>query len=166
MSQVTINIHWYGPFSKEDIPRLDEGNGLYMLTGKRRYQKSDSEIQYFGITETSYRARFRNHPALEKINRDLNIWLGEIAYPADHGRDHLETAESILIYFWQPELNIRKKFRCPTLPTTLVSHWYAADRRPRLRQQRIYKQLPDVICWDGAYWRTGNLSVCEELDHG
>lgn len=162
MSQVTINVHWYGPFSEDDIPQLDGGNGLYMLTGKRPYQRSDSEIQYFGITERSYRERFRNHPALGKINRDLNIWLGEIAYPADHVRDHLETAESILIYFWKPELNTQMKFTCPYLPTTIVSHWYTADGRPRLRQQSIYKHLPDVISWDGVYWRTGNLSVYEE----
>ena len=163
MSQVTINIHWYGPFTEEDIPQLDEGNGLYMLTGKRRYQRSDSEIQYFGITETSYRTRFRNHKALKEINRELNIWLGQVAYPADHVREHLATAEGILIYFWKPELNTQMKFTCPTSPTTVVSHWYTADRRPRLRQQSIYKHLPDVICWDGAYWRTGNLSVHEAV---
>ena len=162
MNQITIKIHWYGPFTEEDIPRLEEGNGLYMLTGKRRYQKSDSQIQYFGITETSYRTRFRNHQALEKINRDLNIWLGQVAYPAHHVRDHLETAESIMVYFWKPELNTLKKSVRPALPTTVISHWYTADKRPRLRQQSIYKELPDVICWDGAYWRTGNLSVHEE----
>lgn len=160
MTQFTIKINWLGPFSEIEIDSLNGGNGLYLFTGKRRYQRSDSEIQYIGITENAYRDRLRNHHKISEINRELGIWLGEIDYPAEHERKHLETAESIMVYFWQPELNDRKKFT-PPVPTTVISHWYSADGKPRKNQKNIYKDLPDVICWDGSYWRTGNLSVYE-----
>jgi len=160
MNQLTIQIHWHGPYTAEHLEQLEGGNGLYMFTGKRKHQRSDAEIQYFGITGNTYRGRFKNHHKLGEINRDLAIWLGEINYPQDHARDHLETAESIMVYFWQPELNERKKIT-PPIPTTVISHWFTPDGRPRINQKSIYKHLPDVICWDGTHWRTGNLAVYE-----
>jgi hypothetical protein len=160
MSQLTIKIHWYGPYGEADLDDLDGGNGLYMFTGKRKHQRGEPEIQYFGITKNTYKGRFKNHHKLSEITRDIGIWLGEVSYPNDHVRDHLETAESILVYFWQPELNERKKFT-PPLPTTVISHWFSADGKPRIYQNYIYKNLPDVLCWDGVHWRIGNLKVYE-----
>ncbi len=162
MEQITIKINWYGPYTEDDVEYLDGGNGLYMFTGKRKHQREDSEIQYFGITKNSYKGRFKRHHKLQEINRDLKIWLGEISYPTEHIREHLETAESIMVYFWQPKLNEKKKLMPPPVSTTVISHWFNANRNIRLNQKSIYKYLPDVICWDGKYWRTGNLSVFEE----
>lgn len=161
MSQLTIKIHWYGPYGEDDLDELDGGNGLYMFTGKRKHQKGEAEVQYFGITENSYKGRFRNHHKLGEINRELGIWLGEIDYPSGHIREHLETAEKILIYFWQPVLNERKKYS-PPLTTTLISHWFTKEGKARINQKGIYKDLPDVLCWDGAHWRLGNLKVYED----
>lgn len=161
MSHTTIKIHWFGPFGEVDLDDLNGGNGLYMFTGKKYNQRGDSEIQYFGITKNTYKGRFKNHHKLGEINRELGIWLGEIIYPSDHVRDHLEIAESIMIYFWQPQLNDRKKYT-PPKPTTVISHWFTPDGRPRKNQMSIYKDLPDVISWDGEYWRVGNLKVFED----
>jgi hypothetical protein len=164
MNELTIRIHWRGPFDTEEITKHEMRNGLYFFAGKRFRQRTESEIQYIGITERSFKSRFAEHHKLGKlceINRDLEIWVGEIGYPNGYSRSHLETAESIMIYFWQPTLNERKKAVAP-VPTTVISHWFFKDGRPRKNQQRIYKELADVICWDGSIWRTGNLSVYEE----
>jgi len=162
MEQITIKINWYGPYTIDDTEYLDGGNGLYMFTGKFKHQREDPEIQYFGITENSYKGRFKRHHKSPEINRDLNIWLGEIDYPKEHIRQHLESAESIMVYFWDPKLNEKKTLTQPKHSTTVISHWFTKDGNTRINQKGIYKNLPDVICWDGRYWRTGNLSVFEE----
>lgn len=158
MSHLTIKIHWLGPYTPEDVAELEDGNGLYLFTGKRKGQKAESHIQYFGITEQAFRVRFRQHHKLRDINRELGIWLGRVDYPEQHTRTHLETAESILVYFWQPQLNDRKKVNPPG-PTTIISHWFRPDGQARINQKSIYRDLPDVISWDGSHWRTGNLTV-------
>ena len=161
MEQVTIIIHWKGPFLLEDVQASEFGNGLYLFTGKRKHERIE-QIQYFGITEGLYRNRFNNyHHKIFEVTRDLSIWLGEIAYPSGFNRQHLETAEAILIYFWQPNLNDRKKVT-PPKATTLISHWFKPDGTPRIYQKQLYKDLADVLCWDGEFWRTGNLSVWQD----
>lgn len=80
MNHLTIKINWVGPYTPEDVATLDDGNGLYLFTGKRKGQRSESHIQYFGITELAYRDRFKQHHKLPTINRDLGIWLGKVDY--------------------------------------------------------------------------------------
>lgn len=150
-------MNWQGPYSLEEACESGLGNGLYLLTGKRRYERNE-QIQYCGITEGLYRNRFRQHHKAFEITREQKIWLGSVAYPVEHTRTHLETAESIIVYFWQPNLNERKKFR-PPRPTALISHWFKPDGSPRYNQMSIYADLHDVLCWDGELWRSGNLRV-------
>lgn len=92
------------------------------------------------------------------MTKNLDIWLCQIDYPHKFKRKHLETAEKIFVYFWQPHLNIRKKISIPE-ETTVISYWFSRDRKPRINQNKLYKELPDVISWDGSIWRIGNLSV-------
>lgn len=160
MDNLTIRLNWRGPYSLDEVCELDSGNGLYLLTGKRSYERNE-QIQYCGITEGLYRNRFKQHHKIPKIIKDLGIWLGEVVYPQKHTRTHLETAEAIVIYFWQPNLNERKKV-CPPRPTVLMSHWFKKDNSPRFNQLSIYTDLPDVLCWDGELWRSGNLKVWSE----
>lgn len=156
MDELTIKIHWKGSYSLEEVNEMDDGNGLYLLDGKQRYERK-SDIQYFGITEQEYRKRFsdKSHK-IHDITRDLKIWLGEIIYPQNFEREHLKTAEAIMIYYWQPNLNTQNK-PYPPRPTTIVSHWFKKDGSARVNQ--VYKNLHDVMSWDGEYWRTGNLTV-------
>ena len=116
------------------------------------------DIQYCGITEGSFYNRLKNHGKAPLVTRDQELWLANVEYPEEATRTFLEKAESIIIYFWQPNLNDRKKVSPPT-PITLVNKWYKKDGSPRLRQHPIMKDLADVLCWDGEIWRTGNLSV-------
>ena len=157
VENLTIRLHWRGPYTKEEVCDTNIGNGLYLLTGKRRYERSE-QIQYCGITAGQFRNRFKQHHKISEITRELKIWLGEIAYPNEHTRMHLEIAESIVVYFWQPNLNERKKFY-PPRPTALISHWFKPNGTPRFNQQHIYADLHDVLCWDGKLWRSGNLKV-------
>ncbi len=159
MENLTILIQWRGPFTIDEVINQDSGNGIYLLVGKQKYERETS-IQYCGITEGNFGVRLAKHHKLPEINRDLEIWLGNIEYPSAHTRTHLETAESIIVYFWQPSLNERKKFN-PPRPTTVISHWFKKNGDIRFNQMNIYKGLHDVLCWDGYYWRTGNLSVYE-----
>jgi hypothetical protein len=156
----TIVIHWYGPVSWDTIEDQDVG-GLYIFTGKQKYQRDDS-IQYIGITESRYKKRFGRHHKLDLIYRDTRCWLGQVIHPAHLGRVGLERAESILVYFAQPELNERKIVQ-PPQPTAVISHWFNEKAAPRYNRQGIFSNFPDVISWDGAHWREGNLRVWDFL---
>lgn len=157
MKHVTIQVEWAGPYSLDEADETDFGNGLYLFSGKQKHERN-VQIQYCGITENSFKSRFSNHHKLPYINRDLGIWLGGISYPNNFSRAHMEIAEKIIVYFWQPSLNEKKKYSPPT-PTTLISHWFKKDGAPRVNQLAIYKDLHDVLSWDGLHWRTGNLAV-------
>jgi len=160
-SHKTIILHWKGPFSCEELEKKsDLRRGVYLATGKLR-NKQTKNIQYCGITEGSFWTRIKNHHKVHQINRNQEFWLAEVTYPRRFSRSLLELAESIIIYFWQPELNERKKVYQP-LPLTLVNHWFKKDGKPRLIQHTMCKELEDVLCWDGELWRTGNLGVWED----
>jgi hypothetical protein len=162
MTQLTIKINWYGPFEDVSDIDVDKGGGLYMITGKRKYQRSDPEIQYIGITTTTYKTRFANHHKFNLVNRECCIWLGKIDYPKEYSTEHLKMAESIMVYFWQPELNEKLKANPPSQPTNVISHWFRKNGKVRRKKKSIYKKLPDVICWDGSHWRSGNLKVYKD----
>lgn len=154
-----IMISWRGPYHDRDEIGGGDGYGLYLLTGKTKYSRY-SDIHYCGITERTFKKRLFEHQKtnLPVINRELEIWIGDIVFPTKINRMHLEDAEKMIIYFWKPTLNERKHVALPE-PTTVISYWFKADGTPRLRQKAIYKGLHDVLSWDGEYWRTGNLSV-------
>ncbi len=159
MSVRTIMIRWEGPHTLESVESSDLGKGLYFLSGRRRYERTD-QIQYFGITTRKYRNRIKHdHQTLGQIREDtLGIWLGQIEYPRRFTQDHLKLAEACLIYFWQPNLNKIGKI-WPSEPVCLVSRWTKLDGNIRRKRESVYKNLPDVLWWDNEYWRTGNLRL-------
>jgi hypothetical protein len=158
----TIILKWYGPYTDETLERDNEfGNGIYLITGKLRYER-EACIQYCGITENAFHNRLNNrHHRRNEITRDREYWLSEIIYPISINRNLLDISEKIIVYFWQPPLNERKKISIPE-PTTIINHWFNAKGEPRINQRGIYRDLYDVISWDGEYWRTGNLNVWYE----
>lgn len=160
-AHTTVIIDWQGPYNYSDIEdNPDWGNGLYLASGKLKYER-EATIQYCGITEGSFIGRFKFHHKVHEINREQEFWLGTVKYPGEASRHFLEIAESIIIYFWQPALNARKK-AFPPKPITLVNKWFKKDGSPRLRQHTMCKHLSDVISWDGELWRSGNLQVWGE----
>lgn len=160
-SHRTIILHWKGPYSPEELSDMPDAKcGAYLATGKIKYKQAD-EIQYCGITEGRFWTRIRNHHKVHEINRNQMFWIAKVAYPQKITRSLLELAESIIIYFWQPTLNERKKINQPK-PVTLVNHWFKKDGQPRFRQNSLCKNLDDVLSWDGELWRTGNLVAWED----
>lgn len=158
-SHNTIIINWLGPFTYEDLENNpDESNGLYLATGKLKNQRKEDEIKYCGITEGSFFKRLKEHHKIGKITQNQQFWLGKVIFPENASRHYLEIAESLIIYFWQPELNSRKKI-FPPKPTTVINYWFKKNGEPRFNQKAIYKDLDDVLSWDGDLWRTGNLTV-------
>ncbi|MCG8519041.1 MAG: hypothetical protein MI794_13715 [Pseudomonadales bacterium] len=160
-SHTTVIVDWRGPYSYEDLEENREwSNGLYLATGKLRYER-EACIQYCGITEGSFFGRVKNHHKVHEINREQEFWVGEVKYPIDVSRHFLELAEAIIIYFWQPTLNERKRIGAP-MPITLVNKWFKKDGTPRRRQHSMCKYLDDVLSWDGTLWRSGNLQVWDD----
>ena len=110
-------------------------------------------------TQQTYKQRFDQYHKIWDVTRDLNVWLGEIIYPDTFERHHLETAEKIIVYFWQPELNERLKDYCPTDNATVISQWFKTTGDPRINQSTMLTDLHDVLSWDNEKWRTANLKV-------
>jgi hypothetical protein len=163
--ELTVKIHWSGAYTLDDEEQLKaRGNGLYLLTGKRsgRGYKDEIGIQYVGITERSFLDRFKDKYHKVDDIKELEIWCGEIEYPTQFDRKHLEIAEKLIVYYWKPKLNERKIVERPKENITIVSHWFKKNDEPRLRQHTVLKNLHDVISWDGTHWRVGNLSIYEE----
>jgi hypothetical protein len=153
-----IVIDWYGPYADKTLENEgDWGNGLYIVTGKQKYQR-EPHIQYCGYTTNSYRQRFSNHHKIPAVTREREYWLSEISHPKKVGTEILKVAESIIIYFWEPELN-EKGVYTPPEPTTIVSRWYKTNNEPRYRRSGPIGRFPDIISWDGELWRTGKLDV-------
>ncbi|WP_421549611.1 hypothetical protein [Pseudomonas sp. QD4] len=158
----TLIVEWRGPLTLEEIESNPEwSNGLYMATGRLKYERSAS-IQYCGITEGSFFSRLRYHHKVDQIFREQRFWLGSVKYPSEVSRHYLELVESMIIYFWKPALNERKKLSSPK-SITLINRWFKKDNTPRYRQHTLCKDIEDVISWDGNLWRLGNLQVYDEI---
>ena len=164
MSLRTVVIQWTGSHSYEQVYYSDESNGVYLLTGKTKYER-DNQIQYCGITEDYFRKRINEkHHKLMLIRPDtLSIWLGKIIYPSEFNRSLLELAEHCFVSFWQPPLNDRKTVYYPRDSICFISQWINREGQPYLRRPSIIKDLPDILWWDEERWRTGKLKV-EKLD--
>ena len=71
------------------------------------------QIKYCGITERSYYQRISENPKLYDARNeckvsDVSIWCGTIEFPKRFKRDHLETAEKMIVRFLRPKYNERK----------------------------------------------------------
>ncbi|MBR2610900.1 hypothetical protein, partial [Desulfovibrio sp.] len=56
-------VSWRGPYSLDEIVNSDfadeDPNIIYILVGKRIYERGDNKIQYIGISGQGARARLR-----------------------------------------------------------------------------------------------------------
>lgn len=158
INHTTVIVAWQGPFSLDEVlQNKQRATGLYLITGKQKHERS-ADIQYCGITEGTFYRRLKDHHKASQVTREQEFWLAQVEYPNEPSRHFLEKAEAIIIYFWKPSLNEKKKIFPPT-PVTLINKWYKKDGSARYRQHPMMKYLDDVLCWDGELWRTGNLGV-------
>lgn len=155
-----IILNWFGPWSFEEVlSDKKSGNGLYLVTGKRPYERN-STIQYCGITERGFAERLKTHHKINQITKDREFWIASVEYPQNFDREVLEIAEKIIVWTWQLPLNKQKKIS-KSNPTTILHFWFKRNGTPRKNQLKIYRDFSDVVSWDGNYWRTANLKVEE-----
>ncbi len=155
--QIVI-VNWRGPFDAEGLRTLKEGNGVYMATGRFRYGRKD-DILYFGITKREFKKRLLEpHPTYEIREETKQVWVGQLVFPVDFHRGHLGLVENLLIWFWQPLLNIKKKLR-PKHQICLINQWFWADgAQQRIQRPSVIKDVPDVIWINDEMHRTGKLT--------
>jgi len=160
MDLTTVIVHWSGPHSLSQVCHSENANGIYLLVGKRKYERRE-QIQYCGITEGKFCHHInKKHHKLDSIRSDtLSIWLGQIIYPAEFDRSYLELAESCFDSFWQPNLNVSKMRYYPSRSVCFISQWFTREGQPRLIRPPLMHDLPDVLWWDRERWRTGVLKV-------
>lgn len=158
----TYVIQWNGPYDDSSIFNVDDGIGLYLITGYKKFERNNS-IQYCGITEQNFKTRLTNgHHKSASITREREYWIGRIKSDRPISRFDLELTESLLIYFWQPALN-EKKRKNPPEPTVIINRWYSTSGLLRKRIIHEAQKLHDVIYWDLDYWHLSEkLYIFEE----
>jgi hypothetical protein len=160
----TIVLQWKGPYTLREINQLDDGNGVYLLTGHNKHSRSllsFTKVLYCGITERRFAQRVNEkHHQVPNLKPDsLRVWLGCPIFPIGHDRSHLELLETCLVSFWQPELNQKKRAYYPVRPICLVVKWCKPDGTSYKRLPGDIAALKDVLWWDCKDWRSGNLKV-------
>ena len=160
----TIVLSWKGPYTLSELERIPDGNGIYLLTGTKKYSRSllsFTKVLYCGITERRFSVRVneKHHQVPNIKPTNLRIWIGCPIFPVNHDRSHLELLETCLVSFWQPELNQKKKAYYPRKPICLVVKWCKQDGTAYKRLPDDISELKDVMWWDCKDWRTGDLKV-------
>ncbi|HPS31663.1 MAG TPA: hypothetical protein PLZ43_15520 [bacterium] len=161
MSHLGIIIDWYGPFQKsEAFKKIEENSfkkGLYLLTGKVKYQRDKSCVQYIGLSKDILK-RLKNHEKVDQITKEQKIWLGKVASCGISGKKskvtdrRIDDAESAMIYFMCPPMNKRKKKNPPQNTTTVVNRWWSSKNRPRRSPEKDeWPRLIDYMGEDGAW---------------
>jgi hypothetical protein len=154
---VVIAVDWFGPYdraSAKEAAKTDYENGLYLLIGKAKHQKT-SKLQYIGIASQLYQRLAGPHPIIDKISQELQIWLGEVASFGIPGRrpkvtdPMLDISEWLHSYFLDLPCNSKKK-NPPRIPATLVNRWwFKGFNYERRRKKRPHKEWPDLIDFSG-----------------
>jgi len=145
----TYVVNWSGPYDLDSIDNLSDKSVIYLITGYQEAKKTIST--YIGITERFVGSRFYDKGHKHNfINRDLKIWLGNVKNKTPD-RGDLELLESLLVYFWQCDLNDKKKVYPPTA-TAVINRWYNKNGKLRRRIVHEAQVLDDVIYWDGNVW--------------
>jgi hypothetical protein len=156
MKSLSAIIEWYGPYTFEeakDASKFDYDDGLYMVIGKLKRQRS-AYLQYIGIAN-DLRIRLNgNHHKIPEITKDAIIWLGEVVSPRTPGRKikvtdrMLDLAEWAHAYFLQLPLNERKKKNPPDREIVVYNRWWQKDYETRYLK-RPHKEWPDIIDFGG-----------------
>ncbi|MBX9401525.1 hypothetical protein K4L06_09385 [Lysobacter sp. BMK333-48F3] len=155
MKSIVSVVDWYGPYTLEQARQaaVDFDDGIYLAIGKQKW-KHKVRMQYVGLA-SSLPARLNGaHHKLPLINRDLKIWLGEVASPRSPGKKvkvtdrMLDLTEWAHCYFLQLPLNAKKKARPPDRAIMVYNRWWKTDGETACRQ-RPNRAWPDLIDYLG-----------------
>lgn len=155
-------IEWKGPYYDiEEIRNEDFENSFYLITGKVRYQRTESCIQYCGISKKRSvfkRLLDKDHKHNSIKENDKQIWIGQFSNPKNNLYKHIELAESLIIYYWKPFLNKKKIENPPTRPIGIINRWLTTAGSYRKNIKYPAQHLDDVIIYDGeTFWATNKL---------
>lgn len=144
-------VNWYGPYNDENLKSNEVSLGLYLMTGKQKHDRL-LDIKYCGITKRLVHKRILySHHKKELITRDRQYWIGKVTSMSKITRKDLELIEDLIIYFWQPKLNDKKKHKLPS-PTVILNRWFNIKGELRHKTKYEGQKLNDVIYWDNQYW--------------
>jgi len=148
-----IAINWYGPYRDLDQARLcarhDYTHGLYLAIGRCRNERT-RRLQYVGIGTAIHSRLNERHHKLSLVEREREIWLGEIATAEPSGRrlkatrTTLDFAEWLHARFLKLPLNDNKTKALPDRSVTVLNRWFGLDyETPRRRPHRDWPDLID-----------------------
>ncbi|MFR9591914.1 MAG: hypothetical protein SNG27_05890 [Rikenellaceae bacterium] len=162
-------IKWVGPF--RDVDEIisweakfnnDYDFHFYIIIGKvdRNIKRIDN---YVGISDNNKgyiynRIKSRSHK-YERFKEDgREIWIGQYCNKDNrsYNREDIELCETLIISYWQPTLNEKKKRFFPNRDVVLVNRWYDNKKWSgdiqHIRKNKLHKaqQLSDLIIYDSA----------------
>jgi hypothetical protein len=165
---IAIVVDWYGPYSLEaaqEDARAWTDKGLYLAIGKQKFERW-RKIQYIGLGDLTDRLD-EDHPALGKIVKGRQIWLGEpisMGIPGPKQKDTdplLDLVEWSHAYFLELPLNEKKRRQPPDKPVTVVNRWWRCDGVTVYRK-RPHGDWPVLIDYAGD---DGPVRVAWNWDH-
>ena len=153
----TFVINWIGPFScVEELAEWERENNkdysfnFYIITGKLKSKKAITK--YCGITNTQrgyvYSRFYDKTHKVHSLFRQRNIWIGCITDENLRTRDNFELCETMIISYWQPEENIKKKAYYPPNPVVLINRWFFTNKKIRVKAIYPAQDLSDIIIYD------------------
>ena len=156
MKSITATIDWFGPYSIEEAAKaskFDYEDGVYMVIGKAKYERSD-KLQYIGLATDLGKRLNGNHHKIPQVTRDQKIWLGEVTSPRTPGKKIkvtdrlLDLAEWAHAYFLQLPLNGKKTTNPPDREIVVYNRWWQKDYETQYKQ-RPHRNWPDFIDYYG-----------------
>lgn len=171
----SFTINWVGPFQNidelkewEQINNEDCEYNFYIITGKEKGKRTFSK--YCGITDTQrgklYCRFYDKSHKVYSLERDRNIWIGSLVDGDMRNRSNLELCETLIISYWQPEVNIKKKNYYPAEDVILINRWFNTNRNVRIRSIYPAQELSDVIIYDafnGGIYGTERLKELKRI---
>lgn len=151
-NHLMIAINWFGPYKDLDearnCARHDYSHGLYLVIGKRRSERT-KKLQYVGIGKAIHTRLNEGHHKISLVEREREIWLGEIMTAEPPGRRRkatratLDFAEWLHARFLQLPLNEKKTKALPGRSVTVLNRWFCLNYETPKR--RPHKDWPDLI---------------------
>jgi len=85
---------------------------------------------------------------VHKLCNEINIWIGCLTDKRLRVRENIELCETMIISYWQPEENIKKKAYYPASPVVMINRWFDINENLRVRSIYPAQKLSDVIIYD------------------
>ncbi|MDD4703852.1 MAG: hypothetical protein VB048_00010 [Bacteroidaceae bacterium] len=160
-------IEWKGPYYDiQEIKNEEFQNCFYLLTGLKKYDRGLPEIQYCGISfsRSIYQRLLDRGHKQNDIKWEKQIWIGGLSNKRLNTKKNIELVEHLIIYYWQPILNNKKKHTPPSEPISIINRW--KNKKGLFLKKITYpaQHIDDVILFDGkSFWSSNKLKKEREI---